>query len=286
MATVYAFIALIIVGVFAKSPPLYGPIQCEITKINLGNLVAGCNQHAYLMYPKNYAKDKIMYPFLAFGHGMIAGGDVTDFDYQQLWKSTCSRGYIIAGPMSCCIEWCENFYQDIITTINDCKTKGKQLHPSLEYANFTEIGVYGHSMGGAMTVHTVGTPGLNIVAAVALHPALWVDKNATDASKEVKVPMIWFTGNNDLQVPAPTVHAFYNDDPTTPKIFAELTGVDHFDCTTIGRNLEDPYVGEFMNCMIKDNSTSCEYFFGNDKNQNICSGGPKMTKCQVNGTNF
>ena len=93
--------------------------------------------------------------------------------------------------------------------------------------------------------------------------------------------MLWFTGNLDSLVPAPTVWEYYNEDPITPKLCAELKGVDHFDCTGIGTNTEDGYVGSFFDCQIKNNNQACSYFWGNNKTANICDAGPEMTKCQV-----
>eukprot|EP01084_Bolivina_argentea_P024428 45516_1 len=270
----------------ANIPPRNGPYKCSHTEIHVGGYKAGGSQKAYLMWPDEASKSK-QFPFLAFAHGKGAGGIGTYNDYNKLWPSVCSHGYIIAGPMSCPNEYCKEFYEDVITTISTCSEKRGSLNVHLNYANFSQVGVYGHSMGGGATVHVSDYGGtnssINVTAAVALHPWLAHDKNpdGEQESKNVKIPMIWFTGNDDNLVPAPTVYENYGYDPFKPKLFAELKGVNHMDCTSGGPNSEDAYVALFFDCQIKRNTTACQYFWNSNDQYNICSQGPPMTKCQV-----
>jgi len=145
----------LISAVSSSQPPEYGPYGkggCAHTTVHIGGLVSGWSEDAIVMWPKKALEDNTKLPFLAFAHGMTAGGFEAYTGYEKLWDVVCSYGYIIAGPMSCREFYCQRFYQDVITTIQTCKSKGKELTPALGIADFDKIGVYGHSMGGAATV--------------------------------------------------------------------------------------------------------------------------------------
>eukprot|EP00483_Globobulimina_turgida_P007967 UN07983 len=136
-------------------------------------------------------------------------------------------------------------------------------------------------MGGGATVHVSDNQNIGLVASVALHPAV-VDDSDKSESKNVKVPMLWFTGSSDDIVPPSGVWKGFDDDPIEPKICAEIKGATHFDPCDIGKNDEDAYVAMFFNCWIKGDESACEYFYSRG-NKNICTGGPTMTKCQLVG---
>ena len=118
------------------------------------------------------------------------------------------------------------------------------------------------------------------MASVGLHPSCWADIDDAE-SRDVKVPMLWFTGSADELVPPSGVWSNFNRDPIKPKVCAEIEGANHFEPTTYGPNREDPYVGAWFDCWMKGSANGCGYFFGNNRTDNICTGGPKMTKCQV-----
>jgi len=269
--------------VLSTAPPKYGHYNCKApSEISIKGLSTGGTKKAYLMYPEA-ASPTQHFPFLVFGHGDTAGGTETYTGYEPLWKSVCSYGYIIAGPMTCPDTYCQNWYKDLVTTAKTCKEDNSKLNKVLGYTNFTKIGVYGHSMGGAATVHVSDERDLGIVASVGLHPSCWADIDTAE-SKDVTVPMLWFTGSKDSLVPPSGVWTNFDKDPVKPKVCAEIEGADHFEPTGLGPNREDGYVGAWFDCWIKGNATQCDYFFGDDKTKNICHGGPEMTKCQVDGS--
>eukprot|EP00486_Rosalina_sp_Unknown_P001945 CAMPEP_0201577090 /NCGR_PEP_ID=MMETSP0190_2-20130828/23292_1 /ASSEMBLY_ACC=CAM_ASM_000263 /TAXON_ID=37353 /ORGANISM="Rosalina sp." /LENGTH=119 /DNA_ID=CAMNT_0048008723 /DNA_START=282 /DNA_END=637 /DNA_ORIENTATION=- len=105
-------------------------------------------------------------------------------------------------------------------------TKRGKMDPSLDYADFSKIGVYGHSMGGAATVHVSDRDDLNITCSVGMHPSVSDDSDKNE-SKDVVVPMIWFTGSSDTTVPPNGVLKGFNADTIKPKIFAEIKGATH-----------------------------------------------------------
>ena len=185
--------------------------------------------------------------------------------------------------MSCPDTYCQDWWKDIETTITYCASENVKLNKVLGYTNFTSIGIYGHSMGGAATIHVSDLieNNLGIVASVALHPSCWADTENKDEAKDIKVPMLFFTGSDDDIVPPDGVWRSFNQDTIKPKVCAEIKGANHFEPTELGPNREDAYVGTWFDCFIKGYSNSCNVFFGNNKTNNICTGGPDMTKCQV-----
>eukprot|EP01084_Bolivina_argentea_P022156 41179_1 len=277
-------ILLFIHSVLSVEPPKYGPWGkgcCTHKSVHVGGYVAGGSQDAIIAYPTQAIANKTTLPFLAFAHGMGTGGAATYSDYNILWDIICSYGYIIVAPQSCREKWCQNFYEDVTTTIITCKSKKSEIDPALEYADFSKIGVYGHSMGGGATVEVSDNKNLDLVASVGLHPDVARMDNKT-ISSEIALPMLWFTGSNDTIVPPSGVWQAFTDDPIRPKIYAEIKGGTHFDPTSSGRNDEDAYVAMFFDCWIKDINSACDYFYSTG-NKNICTGGPSMTKCQLVG---
>eukprot|EP01084_Bolivina_argentea_P279632 478082_1 len=158
----------------------YGEYPCAHKSIKIGGYVAGGSQDAFLVYPTVAIQNKTTLPFVAFAHGMTAGGQETYAAYVNVLQFVCSRGYIIAAPQSCLKLYCQKFYDDVITTITTMSTKKGQLDPALEYADFSNIAVYGHSMGGAATVHVSDSNNLNITCSAPMHPSVDADSDTNE----------------------------------------------------------------------------------------------------------
>ena len=280
MASLYFFILSLLFIITKSDIPqtwgVYGEYPCTEKQVEVGGYVAGGSQDAYLLYPTDGVKNKTTFPFIAFAHGMTAGGSEVYSAYINVLQFVCSHGYIIAAPKSCLDLYCNKFYEDVITTITTMSTKRGTLDPALDYANFSSIGVYGHSMGGAATVHVSDRNDLNITCSVGMHPSV-ADDSDKNESKDVVVPMIWFTGSDDTTVPPSGVLKGYNEDPILPKIFAEIKGASH----TSAMEMEATYIGQYFDCMIKNDQTACDYFFNITSPNNICTGGLAMSQCTV-----
>eukprot|EP00483_Globobulimina_turgida_P001931 UN01933 len=255
----------------------YGKTGCTHKEITIGGFVAGGSQNAVLAYPTKAINDGTTLPFVAFAHGMTAGGNKVWSSYGTVIEEVCSYGYIIVAAQSCSELYCQRFYEDVITTIKTCSSKKGDLDKALGYADFRKIGVYGHSMGGAATVHVSDQTNLNIVASAPLHPSV-VDDSDKSESRNVACPTLWFTGSSDTTVPPNGVYTGWTQDKTLPKVFAEIKGATHNNHV----NNEGPYVAKFFDCLIKGESAACNYF--KPGLNYICSGGMSMTRCYVNGT--
>eukprot|EP01083_Nonionella_stella_P296749 1007999_1 len=247
------FVAIIFTICKSDTPPTwgeYGEYPCTEKIIEVGGYVAGGSQKAVLLYPTAAIKAKTTLPFIAFAHGMTAGGSETYAAYVNVMQFVCSRGYIIGAPESCPNLYCQRFYDDVITTITTMSTKKGALDPALDYADFSKIAVYGHSMGGAATVHVSDNKDLNITCSAPMHPSVTVDSDHSE-SKDVAVPTLWFTGSADTTVPPSGVYTGYKQDTIVPKIFAEITGGSHISPI----EMEATYIGEYFNRMIKGDKT-------------------------------
>ena len=268
-------------------PSKYGPFDCisKAESIYIGGLKTGGSQNGYLLYPKE-ASASNKFPFLTFAHGMTVGGTQTYSNYDELWDIVCSWGYIIVGPASCPEAYCQDFFEDVITTIEVIYANGTQRNNIFNYVEWDNgVGVFGHSMGGAASVHTTDWGDkneLNIASAVALHPSC--DDDIWDSeSKDVKSPILWFTGSADTTVPPGTVYDNYKKDTILPKGFVEIKGANHHEPTHGEPNREDSYTAQWFNCFMKNNNTACDYFFDKESDMNICNGGYTMTKCEIDG---
>eukprot|EP01083_Nonionella_stella_P266090 900581_1 len=275
-------LALFIIIEFCQCamPPTYGPYgnnSCTVEQIYIGGYVTGGSQYAYLVYPTEALTKKTILPFLTFAHGMELGGNSTAkgvySSYRELLQSVCSYGYIIVAPQSCLTAKCaETFYIDVETTITTVKSKGASLSPALSIANFSSIGLFGHSLGAISTLDVVGTKAteLGLIAGVPLHG----DSNDS-ISETIEIPLLFFTGSNDSLIDPYFVQQSYLNDGLLPKVFAEIDGAGHMEPASIdgGQNREDSYVAVWFDCFLKDNATACnQYFFDANSKDNICSG--------------
>merc|ERR1712232_680047 len=117
----------------------------------------------------------------------------------------------------------------------------------------------------------------NLGAAVCLHPAQGGQGAAA------KLPTFFATGSADKIVPAPGVEAMYGL-ALGPKVFAEMSGANHFECQTSEDGVPCPhgwtgYTMHWLNCHIKGIRSDCDAAF------KICSGHPAtrapLSKCKI-----
>eukprot|EP00483_Globobulimina_turgida_P007186 UN07200 len=154
--------------------------------------------------------------------------------------------------------------------------KTTAIDPALQYADFTKTAVYGHSMGGAATVHVSDSENLNLTCSVAMHPSLAQEQNQ-NTSMDVVIPMRWFIGEEDNSVTPSIVYNGFKQDEIVAKIYADLTQASHMSMI----DGEAKYIGPYFDCMIKGDTDACSYFFLENGANNICTGGFQMTQCLI-----
>jgi len=257
-------------------PPAKGPYKVKSEKVFVGGYVAGTEsiQDAYIWYPTpKSATEK--FPFLVFMHGMTAGGAEVPLGYTGMNEAVASWGFIIVAPESCRLRYCRNFYKDGVHTLQACE-KNTTIHSSLETADFSHVGVFGHSMGGDATVHLANNPdGATFLAAIAMHPSTFME----DSSSGVTIPLWYTTGSIDSIVKPAGVIKSYGKDPTKPKVIAEVINATHFEPTVGHPQRLTPYVAKYLLCHIKGDTTACPYIYGTSSSSLCSNSTVKMALC-------
>ena len=147
-----------------------------------------------------------------FAHGMTGGGWKLYVGYIRLLWTISSFGYVIIAPKSCPDDWCENWPDDIEIAIDTIVKQPGNFSDALEkHADFSQIALVGHSMGGnAVTRLSASSEFLkkyNVKATVAFNPAVEYDK--LTHPDEIQVPMFFITGTKDTTIPPKYVYNAY-----------------------------------------------------------------------------
>ena len=252
--------------------PGFGVYKALKAQVTIGDLTQGGSQDAILWYPESTVT-KPTFPFVAFAHGYGCGGNNLDKDYSQLMATIASHGFIVVAPMSCPDSWCDNYYQDIIITVQTCRNKTTQIHECMKQANFAKVGLVGHSMG-AMSVVLAGgyADEINAVATVSLHPCF--TKADPSAAEVNTVPTMFWTGTKDTTCPSWEAEEAYSKyTKKTPRTYANIVGADHLECFTYHPNREDPYAIQFLQCLTLNNQTSCQIIQDKNTKYGLCTNG-------------
>jgi len=175
-----------------------GPYQVQAEKIsNVPGLTQGGAPVAYIIYPAG-ADDETQFPqgsfpFLSFAHGIstFAPYDVYNA-YGPILRIVASFGFIIMAAQTCPTpgKYCPQFYLDQLATIKAAQQR--TLHPALKSADFSNIGVFGHSMGGMATLASATSSQHGVKAAVSMHPCKFVLEGPN-----IHVPIMLTAGSAD-----------------------------------------------------------------------------------------
>lgn len=243
-------------------------------RVYLGNLVSfgGDSQYGELYYPTN-VDPSVSLPFISFAHGMLAGGEKMRFLYESLLSSIASAGYIVVGAESCIWAYCPIFYEDILQTIDACKVNGTSMNPIFNQADFSNVGIVGHSMGGGMTevcCQEKYTSTYNIKTGFALNPEICIGCTSID------VPIFYGAGTNDTIVPDNSVLNVYNQSPP-PKVFANMENCTHFE-PNLPNNRWIPIAVEWLDCFLKGNLKACNNVYGSNS---FCNNIEEFPQCFI-----
>ena len=195
---------------------------------------------------------------LSFAHGWTEGGGQVARNYKDVLETVAAAGYVVIAEQSGAVDLCYDAEKhDQIRAIDFVKE-------TAEWADRVDwdqqLGVYGHSMGGAASGLNAADADVvqkyNLAAAVALHPA-----QGGQAAK-TQLPTFFATGSSDTIVPPGGVKRMY-DRAADPKIFANLKGATHFECQSYEppalypKHRWTPYVVNWFDCHIKKDNAGC-----------------------------
>ncbi len=273
----------------AKAPP-HGPFDVERDSFYVGGLVAKGSQNAGIWYPVG-TPPQGGFPVVTFAHGAPVGGQVLlSSTYGPLLTALASWGFVVIAPESCvpptgwsCLK---TLYQDQLHVVAAAKAN-ISLHPGFASANFTRVGVIGHSYGADATVTAAASAGFGVAAAVVLHPAH--DENAAD----VTVPTMVVTGSRDLICPPSGAVFVYGAISARPKILLELKGGTHMEPTRVpiwwtgkdGQNRMSPSFTMFLACHLEawNKAEGCAFVEGADGRAVCDQPNITLSRCEVEG---
>jgi hypothetical protein len=287
----------LLVAAFAASADAVGSYVTKQENVtHIPGLTAGGLSSAVITYPVGKSGEK--FPFVIFGHGSLVGSryphpskksDVGNV-YKTLLHTVASYGFVIVSPRSC-PTFCD-FTHDMLTTAEACRND-VTLHPALAMADFSGIGVFGHSNGAAAAGELVTDPSniakYKIKAAVSNHggcggggmygparphgpvPAVRPCKNA-------KVPIMFTSGSNDKFAPEAMSVKGYKA-CSGPKVLFTIAGATHFEpIDGKGAGREDEPTALFLACHLRNEH--CPQVSGDA----ICNQTFKLSTCKVSGT--
>jgi dienelactone hydrolase len=250
-----------------------GHAAVTVDDVTIGKLTCDSIQNGHVAYPSDTSKT---YPLLSFAHGWTEGGALTKSNYKDVIESVAAAGYVVVAEHSGLMSLCYSAEtKDQIRAIDYIKETPKYN----SMVNWTAAtGVYGHSMGGAASGLNAADASIvskyNLGAAVMLHPA------QGGHLAHSALPSFFATGSADGIVPPAGVHTMYKN-AASPKVFAEMTGANHFECQTSEDGIPEPagwtsYVVNWFNCYLKGVQSQCDKAFA------VCTDGSiKTTKCET-----
>jgi hypothetical protein len=265
-----------------------GPYAVKTDTITrIPGLSKGGPYAAYIVYAEPQS-DGEKFPFISFAHGTTSGGAKLLSEYAVDLETVASYGFIIVAAESCPeIECFSGYCADQQQTIRACKSN-PGLHSALANADFSTVGVYGHSMGAMATLGSIGgsrscrfDASLNIKAAVAQHPC-W---DPTMQASPVTLPIMFTAGSVDSICEDGCSERFFEQiTKSSSKIMYDVKGANHFEPTFLGSNSEVPAVAYFFTCWLRNEQ--CDKVYGSSGNA-ICGqmpSGSSLHDCRVVGT--
>ncbi|MBL7781955.1 MAG: T9SS type A sorting domain-containing protein [Saprospiraceae bacterium] len=154
-----------------------------------------------MYYPATSAGDNTpmmagVFPLIAFGHGFVMSVGA----YQNFWDALVPEGYILAFPTSegGFSPSHANFGKDLAFLITTIQSSGAGLLiPSASVG--TTSAIMGHSMGGGSAF--LAAKDNTTITTLVSFAAANTNPSAIEASKNVSVPTLLFSGVNDCVTP-------------------------------------------------------------------------------------
>jgi len=164
------------------------------------------------------------YPLVSFGHGYLMGWD----SYENIWTALVPEGFVVALPRTEMALFPDHMDLglDLAFVISALRTENNV--PTSPYFAVLDsaAAVMGHSMGGGASVLAAASD--TTVDAVANMAAAETNPSAISAAASVVVPVLMFSGTNDVVAP-PDDHQIpiFNALASDAKIHVSVIGASH-----------------------------------------------------------
>jgi len=228
-----------------------------IDSFDVEDLVCAGPKSAMVVRPD----DDKPYPLVSFAHGYGSGGEHVKEYYSIIMSNIASLGFTVVaaesgdGPTvpekNCLEQW-----QDQLKVIEWAKTAASVK----DFVAPGQAVLVGHSMGATTTLLAASEADpKQIAGAVAIHPhkfTAWGEKenpeNAFDYSRiNPKVPTLTLTG--DVDEGNEDAYALFDIIKSSKdQQIIEVEGAMHGDSVDGNKNLEHPYIFEFIKCHLTD----------------------------------
>ena len=164
------------------------------------------------------------YPLVSFGHGYLMGWD----SYENIWTALVPEGFVVALPRTetGLLPDHLDLGLDLAFVINALRAEDSDPSSPYHAALDSSAAVMGHSMGGGASILAAASD--STMDAVANMAAAETNPSAILAAASVAVPVLMFSGTNDVVAP-PDDHQIpiFNALASDAKIHASVIGASH-----------------------------------------------------------
>jgi dienelactone hydrolase len=191
--------------------------------------------------------------------------------YHPLLGTLASYGFVVLAPKSCPSNFCPKALADDLGAVLSICKANRKLHPGLKNANFTRVGVVGHSMGGTSAGYMAaanGTSQHQVHAYVGLHGTPIYHESG------LSMPTLYTTGGKDDIVFPSVVHSSFKASVNAyPRVFVQLSDADHFEPTDPlpGHYRLNPYAAQFLLCHVAGRQDGCGLIYDAKNAQSLCN---------------
>jgi len=249
-------------------------------------LTGGGSRSASIYYPSNGTAGET-FPLIVYMHG---GGTGAAKGYPLQLPTIAAFGFVVIAPETCqalpptCNALClfpdpasqgcaEGWGREVLNAVNGAR-EHPSVHPALGLADFSRLGIAGHSMGGmaAIAAATLAgqAGGYNIKAAVSQHPNLVPKPNVT-------APVLFTGGTKDTTGALGWGNQMFASQGISGiKINYVIEGATHLEMmgkhTPTGlppwQNREDAVVAQFLACHVR--GEGCDAIYG-ESGHEVCT---------------
>ncbi len=165
------------------------------------------------------------FPLIVFGHGFVMAWDA----YQNFWDDLVLQGYIVAFPRtegSISPSHAE-FGKDLAFLITKMQSESATNPSSIFYNHInSKSAIMGHSMGGGSSF--LAAENNTTITTMISFAAANTTPSSISAARQITVPTLVFSGENDCVAPAATHQVpMYDSLASACKSFISIKGAAH-----------------------------------------------------------